>query len=117
MVLEIISGIFLITGSTFMLIGFNHESPESRKSALQALLVTFGGGLALLAGIQRNFTPETRFKSRSYRNPTGGGRNRSGNYTSCEYYYSNPRNAEPRYFLRPQNPLDRKSTRLNSSHV
>src|SRR5690625_3409831 len=34
-----------------MLICFNHESTESRKSALQALLVTFGGGVALLAGV------------------------------------------------------------------
>lgn len=41
----------LTSFTSFMLIGFNHESPESRKSALQALLVTFGGGLALLAGV------------------------------------------------------------------
>lgn len=36
--------------SSYLLIGFNHESETSRKSALQALLVTGGGGLALLAG-------------------------------------------------------------------
>src|SRR5690625_4980328 len=41
----------LTSFTSFMLIGFNHESTESRKSALQALLVTFGGGLALLAGV------------------------------------------------------------------
>lgn len=36
--------------SSFMLIGFNHHQESSRKSALQALLVTGSGGLALLAG-------------------------------------------------------------------
>ncbi|MFN3694307.1 MAG: proton-conducting transporter membrane subunit, partial [Ignavibacterium sp.] len=36
--------------SSFMLIGFNHHKESSRKSALQALLVTGSGGLALLAG-------------------------------------------------------------------
>ena len=41
-----------LTGvSSFLLIGFNHHRESSRKSALQALLVTGGGGLALLAGI------------------------------------------------------------------
>lgn len=40
-----------LTGiSSFLLIGFNHDRASSRKSALQALLVTGGGGLALLAG-------------------------------------------------------------------
>lgn len=37
--------------SSYMLIGFYHEREASRKSALQALLITAGGGLALLAGI------------------------------------------------------------------
>mgnify|MGYP001820198952 FL=1 len=37
--------------TSYLLIGFTHTSPESRRSALQALLVTGGGGLALLAGI------------------------------------------------------------------
>ena len=37
--------------SSFLLIGFNHHRESARKSALQALLVTGGGGLALLAGI------------------------------------------------------------------
>ncbi len=36
--------------SSYLLIGFNHEKKSSRKSALQALLVTGLGGLALLAG-------------------------------------------------------------------
>lgn len=36
--------------SSFLLIGFDHERGQSRKAALQALLVTGGGGLALLAG-------------------------------------------------------------------
>ena len=37
--------------SSFLLIGFDHEREASRKAALQALLVTGGGGLALLAGL------------------------------------------------------------------
>lgn len=37
--------------SSFMLIGFNHKESDSRYAALQALLVTGGGGLALLAGL------------------------------------------------------------------
>ncbi len=37
--------------SSYFLIGFYHESLESRKKALQALLVTGLGGLALLAGL------------------------------------------------------------------
>ncbi|CAM2011021.1 hydrogen gas-evolving membrane-bound hydrogenase subunit E [Acanthopleuribacter pedis] len=37
--------------SSFFLIGFKHESEEARRSALQALLVTGAGGLALLAGL------------------------------------------------------------------
>ncbi len=36
--------------SSFLLIGYKHEYTESRKAALQALLVTAGGGLAMLAG-------------------------------------------------------------------
>jgi multicomponent Na+:H+ antiporter subunit A len=36
--------------SSFMLIGFKHEKPEARKAALQALLITGIGGLALLTG-------------------------------------------------------------------
>jgi len=34
-----------------MLIGFQHDDSEARAAALQALLVTGGGGLALLAGL------------------------------------------------------------------
>jgi multicomponent Na+:H+ antiporter subunit A len=37
--------------SSYFLIGFDHEQDESRTAALQALLVTAGGGLALLAGL------------------------------------------------------------------
>jgi multicomponent Na+:H+ antiporter subunit A len=37
--------------SSYLLIGFNHEKESARNSALQALLITGGGGLALLAGI------------------------------------------------------------------
>lgn len=41
-----------LTGLTsYLLIGFHHERQEARASALQALLVTGGGGLALLAGL------------------------------------------------------------------
>ncbi|MBE0643399.1 MAG: putative monovalent cation/H+ antiporter subunit A [Bacteroidetes bacterium] len=41
-----------LTGiSSYLLIGFYHEKAASRASALQALLVTGAGGLALLAGI------------------------------------------------------------------
>ncbi|MFU8824209.1 putative monovalent cation/H+ antiporter subunit A [Yoonia sp.] len=41
----------LTTITSYLLIGFNHDSAKSRRSALQALLVTGVGGLALLAGI------------------------------------------------------------------
>lgn len=37
--------------TSFLLIGFNHASQRSRRAALQALVVTGGGGLALLAGL------------------------------------------------------------------
>lgn len=37
--------------SSYLLIGHKHEDESSRKSALQALLVTGTGGLALLAGL------------------------------------------------------------------
>ncbi|MEX1057984.1 MAG: proton-conducting transporter membrane subunit, partial [Natronospirillum sp.] len=37
--------------TSYLLIGFNHEDAEARKSALQGLLVTVGGGLALMAGL------------------------------------------------------------------
>lgn len=36
---------------SFFLVGYDHEKPGARKAALQALLVTAGGGLALLAGL------------------------------------------------------------------
>lgn len=37
--------------TSFLLIGYYNEQAESRRSALQALLVTGGGGLAMLAGL------------------------------------------------------------------
>ena len=37
--------------SSYLLIGFNHETERSRYAALQALLITAGGGLAMLAGL------------------------------------------------------------------
>ena len=37
--------------SSYLLIGFNHDKQDNRDAALKALLVTGGGGLALLAGI------------------------------------------------------------------
>lgn len=37
--------------SSYLLIGYYHEEKESRAAALQALLVTGAGGLALLAGL------------------------------------------------------------------
>ncbi len=37
--------------SSYLLIGFDHESPKSQKSAQQALFVTGSGGLCLLAGL------------------------------------------------------------------
>jgi multicomponent Na+:H+ antiporter subunit A len=36
--------------TSFFLIGYKHESEESRANALQGLFVTAGGGLAMLAG-------------------------------------------------------------------
>jgi len=41
----------LTSFTSYLLIGFNHEEEESRKAALQALLVTGLGGLFLLAGL------------------------------------------------------------------
>jgi multicomponent Na+:H+ antiporter subunit A len=37
--------------SSYLLIGFNHEKERSRYAALQALLITGGGGLAMMAGL------------------------------------------------------------------
>ncbi len=37
--------------ASYLLIGFNHEEEDARAAALQALLVTGAGGLALLAGL------------------------------------------------------------------
>lgn len=40
----------LTSFTSYLLIGFNHESEDARKAALQAMLVTVLGGLFLLAG-------------------------------------------------------------------
>lgn len=37
--------------TSFLLIGFSHKAERSRRAAIQALVVTGGGGLALLAGL------------------------------------------------------------------
>src|SRR5690625_951940 len=37
--------------TSYLLIGFDHEKNNARKYALQGLLVTFAGGLALMAGV------------------------------------------------------------------
>ncbi len=41
----------LTTVISYLLIGFDHASSKARRSALQALLLTGAGGLALLAGL------------------------------------------------------------------
>ncbi len=41
----------LTTVTSFLLVGFDHENARARRSALQALLVTGAGGLALLVGL------------------------------------------------------------------
>ena len=37
--------------TSYMLIGFNHESEKSRRLALQGLFITVGGGLLLMTGV------------------------------------------------------------------
>jgi len=37
--------------TSYLLIGFNHQDASARKAALQGLIVTVGGGLALMAGL------------------------------------------------------------------
>ncbi len=41
----------LTSVTSYLLIGYNHEDLKARKAALQGLIVTVAGGLALLAGI------------------------------------------------------------------
>ncbi|MEX0950749.1 MAG: proton-conducting transporter membrane subunit, partial [Gammaproteobacteria bacterium] len=41
----------LTSVTSYLLIGFHHEDKKSRWNALQGLLVTVGGGLALLVGL------------------------------------------------------------------
>jgi multicomponent Na+:H+ antiporter subunit A len=56
--------------SSYLLIGFDHERAAARAAALQALLVTAGGGLALLvgflllgqAGIEAGLAPDRCFE-------------------------------------------------------
>ena len=52
--------------SSFLLIGFNYHKESSRKSALQALLVTVGGGLALLSGIILLYTVTGSYEISSF---------------------------------------------------
>jgi len=40
----------LTSVTSFLLIGFSHEKPEARSAALQGLLITVSGGLAMMAG-------------------------------------------------------------------
>lgn len=40
----------LTSVTSYLLIGFAHDKPEARRAALQAMLVTAAGGLAMLAG-------------------------------------------------------------------
>lgn len=57
--------------SSFLLIGFNYHKESSRKSALQALLVTGGGGLALLSGIILLYRITGSFEISSFYNMNG----------------------------------------------
>ena len=41
----------LTSVTSFLLIGYLHDSAQSRRSALQALLVTSMGGLVMMAGL------------------------------------------------------------------
>jgi len=41
----------LTTITSFLLVGFDHENRQARRSSLQALLITGGGGLVLLVGL------------------------------------------------------------------
>lgn len=40
----------LTSVTSYLLIGFDHKNPQARRSALQAMLITATGGLAMLAG-------------------------------------------------------------------
>lgn len=41
----------LTSVTSYLLIGFDHDKPQARRNALQAMLVTGAGGLAMLAGL------------------------------------------------------------------
>ncbi len=55
----------LTSVTSFILVGFKHYDEKARKAALQALLVTGGGGLAMLAGfiLLTAITGETRISA------------------------------------------------------
>ena len=55
----------LTTISSFLLIGFEHEEEDARRAAVQALIVTNLGGLAMLAGLVllSQITGETQFSA------------------------------------------------------
>ncbi len=68
----------LTTFTSYLLIGFSHTDPKSRRNALQALLLTAAGGLALLAGfIMLGITQGTFEMSQI---------NASGSLVGQEYY-------------------------------
>lgn len=50
-ILTLFIGWELTSVVSFLLIGFNRDSAEARRGALQALIITGGGGLALLVGL------------------------------------------------------------------
>jgi multicomponent Na+:H+ antiporter subunit A len=50
--------------TSFLLIGFNHAEEASRRAAIQALVVTGGGGLSLLAGCWSSGTSPASASSR-----------------------------------------------------
>lgn len=54
----------LTSVTSYLLIGFKHENEKARSAALQSLLVTGGGGLALMAGILMLYTVTGTFEIR-----------------------------------------------------
>ncbi|MBI1277027.1 MAG: DUF4040 domain-containing protein [Anaerolineaceae bacterium] len=50
-VLTLFIGWELTSVISFLLVSFNHENEAARKGALQALIITGGGGLALMVGL------------------------------------------------------------------
>ncbi len=67
----------LTSVTSYLLIGFKHENEKARSAALQSLLVTGGGGLALMAGILLLYTVTGTLKSaKSFCSLTRCGRTR-----------------------------------------